>query len=71
MVERTSRQGGGDAIHSFIHSFLHSFILIHLLSLLLFALKSDGGGARWGTMWFSTVREGAFGVPCVPFSLEG
>lgn len=48
---------GGDGRGTFIHS--SSFIFPPPLLLLFAALKLYGGGARWDTLQFSTVREGA------------
>lgn len=47
--------GGLEGAHSFIHPHSSSPPLL----LLFAALKlNGGGGARWDTVWFSTVREG-------------
>lgn len=69
MVEGTSRQGGGDAIHSFIHSFIHSSSFIFsLLVVICFEVVWGGGtvghnvvqysegGGVWGSLRAILVR---------------
>lgn len=62
---RGARAGRGTFIHP--SSFTFSFLVV----VCCFEVECSGG-ARWDTVWLSTVRgEGGGGLHCMPFSLKG